>query len=182
MQSGRYSDNDAKKLAMAASELSKKTIVISDKAAQTLAEIRAQTMQMIRSNGVKMIFIDYLQLMRGTKKVRQEEISEISQGLKAIQKDFNIPVIALSQLNRGVESRPDKRPMLSDLRESGAIEQDADCVIMCYRDEYYNEDSEKKNQTELIFVKNRGGMTGTVSLYSDLSTFKYMPMTNQTPF
>jgi len=116
---------------------------------------------------IGLVVIDYLQLIKGNNKrggSREQEISEISRSLKILAKELDIPVIALSQLSRGAEKRDDKRPMLSDLRESGAIEQDADIVMFLYRDDYYNEDSEKKNIAEVILAKHRGGSTGTVEL------------------
>ena len=114
-----------------------------------------------------MVVIDYLQLVQGTNKrngSREQEISEISRSLKILAKELNVPVIALSQLSRAAEQRPDHRPMLSDLRESGAIEQDADIVMFLYRDDYYNKDSEKKDIAEVIIAKHRGSSTGTVEL------------------
>ena len=114
-----------------------------------------------------MVVIDYIQLVQGSNKrngSREQEISEISRSLKILAKEINVPVIALSQLSRSVEQRPDHRPMLSDLRESGAIEQDADIVMFLYRDDYYNPDTDKKNIAEVILAKHRGGSTGTVEL------------------
>ena len=116
---------------------------------------------------IGMVVIDYLQLIQGSNKrggSREQEISEISRSLKILAKELDVPVIALSQLSRAAEQRPDHRPMLSDLRESGAIEQDADIVMFLYRDDYYNQDSEKKDIAEIIIAKHRGGSTGTVEL------------------
>ena len=116
---------------------------------------------------LKLIIIDYLQLMSGSGKgsdSRQQEISDISRSLKALARELSVPVIALSQLSRAVEQRPDHRPMLSDLRESGAIEQDADIVMFIYRDDYYDDESENKNIAEIIIAKNRHGATGTIEL------------------
>ena len=116
--------------------------------------------------GLDIIMIDYLQLMTGSKRAdsRQQEISDISRSLKEIARELQVPVIALSQLSRAVEQRPDHRPMLSDLRESGAIEQDADVVMFLYRDDYYNKDSDRKNIAEVIIAKQRNGPIGTVEL------------------
>ena len=130
-------------------------------------EIRARCRKLKLEKDIGLVVIDYLQLVQGSGKKnasREQEISEISRSLKILAKELDIPVIALSQLSRGAEKRDDKRPMLSDLRESGAIEQDADIVMFLYRDDYYNEDSEKKNIAEVILAKHRGGSTGTVEL------------------
>ena len=130
-------------------------------------EIRARCRKLKLEKDIGLVVIDYLQLVQGSGKKnssREQEISEISRSLKILAKELDIPVIALSQLSRGAEKRDDKRPMLSDLRESGAIEQDADIVMFLYRDDYYNDDSEKKNIAEVILAKHRGGSTGTVEL------------------
>ena len=133
----------------------------------SIAEIRAKCRKLKLEKNIGLVVIDYLQLVQGSNKrnsSREQEISEISRSLKILAKELNVPVIALSQLSRAVEQRPDHRPMLSDLRESGAIEQDADIVMFLYRDDYYNPDSEKKNIAEVILAKHRAGSTGTVEL------------------
>ena len=121
-----------------------------------------------------MVVVDYLQLMRGDSENRVQEISEISRGLKALAKEFDVPVLALSQLSRNVEMRAEKKPQLSDLRDSGSLEQDADIVMFLYRDEYYNRDEESnKNLAELIIAKNRNGATGSITLYFQKETTKF---------
>lgn len=129
-------------------------------------EIRAKCRKLKMEKNIGLVVIDYLQLVQGNKRSssREQEISEISRSLKILAKEINVPVIALSQLSRAPEQRPDHRPMLSDLRESGAIEQDADIVMFLYRDDYYNPDTEKRNIAEVIIAKHRGGSTGTVEL------------------
>ena len=131
-------------------------------------EIRAKCRKLKLEKGLGMVVIDYLQLITASTNrrggSREQEIAEISRSLKILAKELDIPVIALSQLSRAPEQRPDHRPMLSDLRESGSIEQDADKVIFLYRDDYYNEDSEKKNIAEIIMAKHRAGSTGTIEL------------------
>ncbi|HAJ94835.1 MAG TPA: replicative DNA helicase, partial [Actinobacteria bacterium] len=130
-------------------------------------DLRSRARMMVSTYGIKMIIVDYLQLMQSTsnyKGNKVQEITEISQNLKGIAKELNIPVIAVSQLSREVEKRDKKRPQLSDLRESGSIEQDADMVVFIYRDEYYDEQSSKKGQAELIIAKHRNGPTGKVGL------------------
>ena len=130
-------------------------------------EIRAKCRKLKLEQNIGLVVIDYLQLVQGSGKKgssREQEISEISRSLKILAKEINVPVIALSQLSRAPEQRPDHRPMLSDLRESGAIEQDADIVMFIYRDEYYNPDSEKKGVAEVIVAKQRSGPTGPVEL------------------
>ena len=131
-------------------------------------EIRTKCRKLKMEKNIGLVVIDYLQLVQGSNRrsggSREQEISEISRSLKILAKELNVPVIALSQLSRAVEQRPDHRPMLSDLRESGAIEQDADIVMFLYRDDYYNKESEKKDIAEVIIAKQRGGSTGTVEL------------------
>ena len=167
IRSGQLEDDDWVKLASTLGRLSDAPIYIDDTAGISIMEIRAKCRKLKIEKDIGLVVIDYLQLIQGSgsrNSSREQEISEISRSLKILAKELDIPVIALSQLSRSVEKRDDKRPMLSDLRESGAIEQDADIVIFLYRDDYYNEDSEKKNVAEVILAKHRGGSTGTVDL------------------
>jgi replicative DNA helicase len=153
-------------------------IFIDDTPAASVNEIRTKCRRLYAEHGLDMVLIDYMQLMSGQtgarNENRQQEISYISRSLKSLARELNVPVIALSQLSRAVESRSDKRPMLSDLRESGSIEQDADVVLFIYRDDYYNEDSEQQNIADVIVAKHRHGSTGTVSLYfrKELTQFR----------
>ena len=142
-------------------------MIIDDTPGISISELRSKCRKYKLEHNLGIIFIDYLQLMTGSGKrseSRQQEISEISRSLKALARELNVPVVALSQLSRAVEQRPDHRPMLSDLRESGAIEQDADVVMFIYRDDYYNKDSENKNIAEIIIAKQRNGPIGTINL------------------
>jgi replicative DNA helicase len=167
MRTGQLEGDDWEKLTMAIGTLSEAEIYIDDSPVLTVAEIRAKARRLKKEKGLHMIFIDYLQLIAGRGKAgenRQQEVSEISRTLKQIARELELPVIALSQLSRGVEQRQDKRPMMSDLRESGSIEQDADLVAFLYRDDYYNQESEKKNIIEIIIAKQRNGPVGTVEL------------------
>ncbi len=166
LRTGSLEQDDWVKIARAMGPLGEAPIFIDDTAGITVMEMRAKCRRLKLEKGLGLIMIDYLQLMSGNGKTdsRQQEISEISRSLKALAREMNAPVIALSQLSRACESRADHRPMLSDLRESGAIEQDADVVAFLYRDEYYHPDSEKKNQAEVIIAKQRNGPTGTVDL------------------
>ena len=167
LRTGQLEDDDWVKLASTLSRLSEAPIYIDDTAGISIMEIRAKCRKLKIEKNIGLVVIDYLQLIQGNggkNATREQEISEISRSLKILAKELNIPVIALSQLSRGVEKREDKRPMLSDLRESGAIEQDADIVSFLYRDDYYNKDSEKKNICEIILAKHRGGSTGTIDL------------------
>ena len=167
IRTGKIEEDDWTKLATALGPLSEAPIYIDDTAGITVAEIRAKCRKLKLEKNIGLVVIDYLQLIQGSGKrnsSREQEISEISRSLKILAKELNIPVIALSQLSRAAEQRQDHRPMLSDLRESGAIEQDADIVMFLYRDDYYNPDSEKKNIAEVILAKHRAGSTGTVEL------------------
>lgn len=166
MRSGQLEPDDWEKLTMAIGALSEANVYIDDSPSVTVADIRAKCRRLKKEKGLGMILIDYLQLIHGRGKGdnRQQEVSEISRTLKQIARELNVPVIALSQLSRGVEQRQDKRPMMSDLRESGSIEQDADIVAFLYRDDYYDKESEKKNIIEIIIAKQRNGPVGTVEL------------------
>ena len=166
MQTGKLSDEEWGKLAMASAALSQTDIRIDDNPSITVAEMNAK---LRRLDDLGLVIIDYLQLMTGSGYGKQSDnrvqiVGDISRSLKIMAKELNVPVICLSQLSRAVESRTDKRPMMSDLRESGAIEQDADVIMFIYRDDYYNENSEEKNVAECIVSKNRHGETGTVKL------------------
>lgn len=164
---GDLSPDDMTRMAHKIGELTSAPIYLDDAAGATVSEIRAKCRRLKAEKNLGLVVIDYLQLMqssKGGRENRQQEVSEISRSLKILAKELNIPVITLSQLSRSPEARTDKRPMLSDLRESGAIEQDADIVMFLYRDEYYNEDSEEKNVAECIIAKHRNGSTGTVKL------------------
>ena len=166
LRTGELTDSDWADLIQAMGPLSQAPIYIDDTPGVTPMEVRSKCRRLKVEKGLGLIVIDYLQLMSGNSRndSRQQEISEISRALKAIAREMEAPVIALSQLSRACEQRADHRPMLSDLRESGAIEQDADVVAFLYRDEYYFPDTEKKNQAELIIAKQRNGPTGTVDL------------------
>ncbi|MDF2723876.1 MAG: dnaC [Paenibacillus sp.] len=167
MRTGQLENDDWEKLTMAMGTLSEANIYIDDSPSVTVADIRAKCRRLKQEKGLGLIAIDYLQLISGRGKSgenRQQEVSEISRTLKQIARELSVPVIALSQLSRGVEQRQDKRPMMSDLRESGSIEQDADIVAFLYRDDYYDKESEKKNIIEIIIAKQRNGPVGTVEL------------------
>jgi len=166
LRSGFLSDTDWPKLTRAAGHLSESPIYIDDSPAISVMEMRAKARRLKADKDLKLIIIDYMQLMRGRARIdsREQEISEISRSLKALAKELAIPVVALSQLNRAVENRQDKRPLLADLRESGAIEQDADVIIFIYRDEFYNKTSPEKGVAEIIVGKQRNGPVGTRKL------------------
>ena len=168
VRTGKLEEEDWAKLAEAIGPLSEAGIYIDDTPGISITEIRARCRKLKLEKDIGLVIIDYLQLVQGSSKralgSREQEIAEISRSLKILAKELDVPVIALSQLSRAVEQRPDHRPMLSDLRESGSIEQDADIVMFLYRDDYYNEDSEKKDIAEVIIAKQRSGSTGTVDL------------------
>ncbi len=165
LKTGALDDDDWMKIARASNVLSKLRIYVDDNPSITVAEIKAKCRRL--GDGLGMVVIDYIQLMQSGGKRndnRVQEVAEISRGLKIMAKELNVPVVCLSQLSRAAENRADKRPMLSDLRESGAIEQDADIVMFIYRDDYYDAESEDKNIAEIIIAKNRHGSTGTTNL------------------
>ncbi len=166
VRTGELLDTDWPKLTRAVGPLSDAPIFIDDTVGITLAELRSKVRRLKIENDLGLIIIDYLQLMSGGKKSenRQQEVAQISRGLKGIARELKVPVIALSQLNRGVEQRQDKRPIMSDLLESGAIEADADVISFIYRDEYYHPESDKKGIAEIIVAKQRNGPVGTVEL------------------
>ena len=168
LRTGNMKDSDWEKLIEGAGIIGKSRLIIDDTPGISISELRSKCRKYKLEHGLDIIIIDYLQLMTGgvgrSQESRQQEVSEISRSLKGLARELNVPLVTLSQLSRAVESRPDKRPMLSDLRESGAIEQDADVVMFIYRDEYYNKDSEFKKQAEIIIAKQRNGPVGTVNL------------------
>lgn len=166
IRTGKLHDDDWPRLTSAVELLKDANLFIDDTPALTPAELRARCRRIYREYGLDMIIVDYLQLMQvpGTTENRATEISEISRSLKAMAKELNVPVVALSQLNRSLEQRPNKRPVMSDLRESGAIEQDADLIVFIYRDEVYNEDTVDKGKAEIIIAKQRNGPIGMIPL------------------
>lgn len=174
---GQFDDQDAESMMMSMTEIydARKHVEIDD-STLTMAELRMRARRLKRKYNVGLIVIDYIQLIIGDKAFkgnRVQEVSDISRQLKALAKELNVPVLALSQLNRGAEIRADKRPLLSDLRESGSIEQDADIVMFIYRDDYYNENSERKNVAEIHVAKNRNGATGRCNLFFDGSKCRF---------
>ena len=180
IQTGMLDDSDLDKLARGIGTLSEAKIFIDDTPNISISEMRAKCRKLKFSTNIDLIVIDYLQLMSGNFRTesRQQEVSEISRFIKSLSKEINCPVIALSQLSRAPEQRSDHRPMLSDLRESGSIEQDSDIVLLLYRDEYYNKDSEYKNIAECIIAKHRNGEVGTVKLAWIGQYSKFMNLDN----
>ena len=169
LRTGQLGDEEWNRLVMTSDKLNKAPIFIDDTAGITVMELRSKARRLQAERGLDLIVIDYLQLMQGRggkgSESRQQEISEISRSLKALARELSVPVVALSQLSRSVESRQIKRPMLSDLRESGSLEQDADIVMFLYREDYYDQDTENKNITEVIIAKHRNGPVDSVSLF-----------------
>ena len=185
IRKGRLDSNDWGKLIEGAESIAKSQLIIDDTPGISIAELRSKCRKYKMENNLGLVIIDYLQLMSGNGKTdsRQQEISDISRSLKALARELDVPVVTLSQLSRAVEQRPDHRPMLSDLRESGAIEQDADVVMFLYRDDYYNKDTDIKGIAEIIIAKQRNGPIGTVKMawipeqtrFADLLTKEQIP-------
>lgn len=180
LETGNFSGDDFSKISDAMADLSEAPIFIDDTPGMTVLEMRTKARRAAHEHDLGMIIVDYLQLMAGTSKRsadnRVQEVSEISRGLKLIARELNVPVIALSQLSRSVESRSPQIPMLSDLRESGSIEQDADIVMFLYREDYYNPETDRQNITDLILAKHRRGATGTIELYFDKARVRFMSL------
>ncbi len=166
IRTGNLSDEDWDHLSEAAETIGGSNLIIDDTPGISVTEMRSKCRKYKMEQDIQLVIVDYIQLMTsgGRSDNRQQEISDISRALKGLARELNVPVIALSQLNRAADSRPDHRPMLSDIRESGAIEQDADVIMFLYRDDYYNPDTEKRNVAEVIIAKQRNGPTGTVEL------------------
>jgi len=167
LRSGHLTIEEINRILQCSKDDAEMELYVDDRAGLSVEQVRAEARQIHRDPNTPplgLIVVDYLQIMSGSGRSREQEISKISSGLKALAKELKVPVIALSQLNRGLESRANKRPMMSDLRESGAIEQDADVILFVYRDEMYNDKSEDKGIAELIIAKQRNGPLGTVRL------------------
>jgi replicative DNA helicase len=178
LRSGQMSDGDWQKLARKMSSVSEAPMFIDDSPNMTMMEIRAKCRRLKQRHDLRLVIIDYLQLMTSGKRVesRQQEVSEFSRSLKLLAKELEVPVIAISQLNRGPEQRTDKRPMLSDLRESGSIEQDADMVILLHREDAYEKESPRAGEADFIVAKHRNGPTGTVTVAFQGHYSRFMDM------
>lgn len=178
---GKIDDGEWGTLLEAANDLAGRSVYVDDSPGLTITDVRTRARRVWAREGLDLLIVDYMQLMKGTgtNENNHMEISGISKGLKALARELNVPVIALSQLNRGVESRADKRPMLSDLRASGAIEEDSDVVMFIYREDYYIENTDRQNIADFIIAKHRNGATGTVSLYfqKELTQFRDLEIT-----
>jgi replicative DNA helicase len=185
VRNGQLSDRDFQRLADTAGRMSEARVFIDDNPDLTVMELRSRARRLTAEHDLGLLVVDYLQLMsagtRSTSENRQQEISAISRGLKALARELDIPILVLSQLSRAVESRPNKRPMLSDLRESGAIEQDADLVMFIYRDDYYDPQSEKHGIAEVIIGKQRNGPTGTLELQFHNAHVRFNDLARTTP-
>jgi len=178
MNTGNLSDDDMEKLIVATDELSNLNLYIDDTPGLTMLEMRSKLRRLKQETGLDLAVIDYLQLMQGGRQEnRQQEISEISRSLKALARELDVPILALSQLSRSVEMRAEKKPQLSDLRESGSLEQDADIVLFLYRDEYYNKSAENENLAELIIAKNRNGPTTAIHLQFQKEIMRFGDLT-----
>lgn len=179
IRTGNLSDDDFSKISEAMGEMAEAPIFFDDTPGLSVLEMRTKARRQAHKTPLGLIVVDYLQLMSGSRfggDNRVQEVSEISRGLKLLARELDVPVVALSQLSRTVETRPDKRPMLSDLRESGSIEQDADIVMFLYREDYYNPDTERQHIAELILSKHRNGPTGKVELYFHPDRLKFMTL------
>ncbi len=185
LRSGALDGDDWDQIVIKSDELSKAKLFIDDSSGLNVMEIRSRARRLKAESGLSLIVIDYVQLMQGSKISndgnRNQEISEISRGLKTLARELEVPLIALSQLSRAVELRSNKRPQLSDLRESGALEQDADIVMFLYREDYYDPETENKNTTEVIISKHRNGPTGTVELYFDKELTRFVDLSRDVP-
>lgn len=183
LQKGKLSDQDFSRMGLVMDELSNAPIFIDDSVGSSMSEVRAKARRLQMEHGLDVLIVDYLQLLSAGNSAfagnRVQEISEISRSFKALARELHIPIIALSQLSRAVEARPNKQPVLSDLRESGAIEQDADVVMMLYRDDYYEEDSERAGITDIFIRKHRNGPIGHCELRFDMSKMKYYDIDRQ---
>ena len=183
IRTGNLGDEDFAKISEAMGEMAEAPIFFDDTPGLSILEMRTKARRQAHKTPLRLIIVDYLQLMSAAGKYnenRVQEVSEISRGLKLIARELDVPVLALSQLSRLVEQRPDKRPMLSDLRESGSIEQDADLVLFLYREDYYNPETERQHITELILSKHRNGPTGRVELYFHPERLKFMTLDKKT--
>ncbi|ADD39858.1 replicative DNA helicase [Stackebrandtia nassauensis] len=178
LRSGQLSDDDWTRLARRMGEISEAPMFVDDTPSMTLMEIRAKARRLKQRHNLKLIVVDYLQLMSSPKRVesRQQEVSEISRGMKLLAKEVECPVIAVAQLNRGPEQRTDKRPQLSDLRESGSLEQDADVVILLHRDDYYDKESPRAGEADMIVAKHRNGATDTITVAAQLHLSRFVDM------
>ncbi|MEX7479110.1 replicative DNA helicase, partial [Acinetobacter baumannii] len=182
IRSGRFQSEDAGLIHRAMTIIGNTKIEINDQSAPSLSDIRREARKMVRKYGkVGLIMVDYLQIMTPPQRTGNptQEMGDISRGLKKLAKDFNCPVVALSQLNRSLENRPNKRPIMSDLRDSGQIEQDADVILFIYRDEVYNKESKDAGIAEIIVGKARNGTVGTVRLATDLARSTFLDLDPQ---